>query len=125
MADILLSDETRRRNLLVKNWFDRFRIATDNIDAEILQQEAVLAKCTILHENRCYCEDGSVREVCHELSMDELKKFLCDWKICAEARKNKIEQQCLLYTGIKGIDVNKKVLAKLEEKQSELHFQIR
>lgn len=125
MADILLSGGTCRSNPFVKNWFDQFRIVTDNIEAEGLQQEAMYMDCTILHENRCYCEDGSVHEICHELSMDALKKFLCDWKECVNVRVTNIGKQGSKYTLVKKMDKQAKTLANLEAEQSALHFRIR
>lgn len=125
MADILLSDEKRSNYPFAKNWLDQFRVATDNIAAEVLQQEAEQMNCTILHENRCYCEDGSVREVCHNLSMNALKKLLDDWKKCAEDRSTMFAQQHLKYSLIKQMAAQIKTLTSLEAHRSELHFKIR
>lgn len=114
-----------RQNPLVMNWFDRFRVASDDIDAEIIHQEAVLMNCRILHENRCYSEDGLVREICHELSMDVIRELVCNWKQCADVRKRKIYRQGWKHLLAKQMDTQAKALADLGAEQSERYFHIR
>lgn len=119
-----MNDSICRQNPLVKNWFDQFRIATDNINAEALQHEAVLMNCRILHGNRCYSEDGSVRDTCHDLSMDTFENLLRDWKQCADVRKRKITRQRLKYMTVKQMDTQATLVDSLKAEQSEIHFEI-
>lgn len=123
LADILLSQETHP---IAKCWFDQFRVVTDDdIEGEILQQQAVDSQCTILHGYRCYCEDGSIREVCHDLSLNALEDFLRNFKHCANERDTMIAEQCSKYALDKQMAKQDKRLAKLDEKKSELNFKIR
>lgn len=125
MADILLSKETCRSNPLVKKWFDQFRVITDDLDAEQLQQKAKQMECRILFENRCYCKDGSVRETFQEITTDEWKEFLTEWKNCLKGRDEKIKDQPTKYAGMKSMDQRTETLAKLQAQESEHRFQIR
>lgn len=100
LADILLTDETCAAHPVAKNWFDQFRVvADDEIDDDnahqLLQQQAMELKCTILHGQQCYCEDGSVRDVAHGLSTHALENFLRNFKQCVNERDAMIVEQSM------------------------------
>lgn len=126
LADILLDgEETDSKFRIAKNWFDQFRVATDGVDSKTLQQAAMRSKCTILSGNFCYGEDGSVREVCHKLSVNALKTFYEDFKKCANVCAEMIVAQRLKYKLDELMAKQNTTLANLEAKQSELTFKIR
>lgn len=129
MARYLLSEETCFEHPVVKRWFDQFRVVTDadvnDVDSEILQQQAMELKCMILHGNWCYCEDGSVREVCHELSSDAFENFVQIFKQCTNERATMMAQQRSKYTLDKQKDIENKFLARLDAEKSKLNVKIR
>ena len=113
------------QNRSAKNWLDQFRIVTDNNDSASLQQEAVLMNCRILHGNRCYAEDGSIRDVCHKLSTNVLGKLLKDRKYCIKLRDSKILQKHLKYRLEKKMPLHTEKLSNLETMKSERQLEIR
>lgn len=125
MANILLSDAKRKQNPQAVNWLDQFRVTTDDIRADVIRQEAVLMNCRILHGGCCYSEDGSVREMCHDLSMDALKKLLSDCNDCVDVRGRKIAHQELMYELADRMHTHAKLMDDLEAEQSEVRFDIR
>lgn len=127
LANILLSAETRQ-NPLVKSWFDRFRIVTDDDDdvaADVIQQEAITMNCRILYGNCCYSENGAAHDLSHEVLKDAVTTLLQNWKECVSVRRTKIMQQCRKYVLEKRMDAQAKTMSDLEAEQSETRFQIR
>lgn len=110
---------------MVKNWFDRFRIATDDIDAEMIHQEAVLMNCRICHENCCYSEDGLIRELYHELSMDAVAQLVRNWEGCVEKRERKILRQSHKHKLARIMKEQAETLSELKAEHSEAYFHAR
>lgn len=124
MADILLSAKTRSDHSFAKKWFDQFRVASANIDAETLQEEAVQSECTILCGRWCYRPDGSVWEQRHTPT-NEIEEFHRDLKRCQYMRNEKIERHGAKFALDEELIAHTKTIADLEAQQSEYHFQIR
>lgn len=115
----------RRRNPHAVNWLDQFRVTTDDIKADVIRQEAVLMNCRILHGGCCYSEDGSVREMCHDVSMGALKKLLGDCYDCADALARKIAEQESMYEVAEKMHTHAKLMYDLGAERSEVRFDIR
>lgn len=71
-----MTAQARSDHPVVKRWFDRFRLAETDSNVEHFQKEAINRRCTIICNNVCYFNNGTIEtSFCGE-SADLIKNCL-------------------------------------------------
>lgn len=86
-----MTAQARSDHPVVKRWFDRFRLAETDSNVEHFQKEAINRRCTIICNNVCYFNNGTIEtSFCGE-SADLIKNCLSEWQEFAKLRHQELK----------------------------------